>query len=156
MERRLEIEIKKVFCQMKRVFASCTNISKMNKMTGTHGFVVGYLLRHQDKDVFQRDLEKRFSVRRSTMSEILKLMESNGLIERIPVDYDARLKKIMLTQKALEEQKLIEKEFSFYEEEFVKGISDEEMNSFFSTLDKIMANAESIIEYKNLKSSSEE
>lgn len=151
MEKRLEMELRKVFCQIKRVFDSCTYISKMNKMTGTHGFIVGFLSKHSDKDIFQRDLEKRFSVRRSTMSEILKLMEKNGLIERVPVDYDARLKKIILTEKAQEEQKLIEKEFAFYEQEFVKGISEEEMKAFFCTLDKIMANAESIAEHKNIK-----
>ncbi len=151
MEKRLEIELRKVFCQIKRVFDSCTNISKMNKMTGTHGFIIGYLSKHKDKDIFQRDLEKRFSVRRSTMSEILKLMETNGLIERVSVGYDARLKKIILTEKAREELANIEKEFSFYEKEFVKGISEEEMKAFYLTLDKIMVNAESIAKHKNIK-----
>jgi DNA-binding MarR family transcriptional regulator len=33
---------------------------------------------------------------------MLKLMEKNGLISRVAVDYDARLKKIVLTEKAIQ------------------------------------------------------
>ena len=68
-------------------------------------WVIGYLSEHEGKDVFQRDLEEEFSVRRSTATGILQLMEKNELITREPVSHDARLKKLVLTPKAIEIQK---------------------------------------------------
>ena len=70
-----------------------------------HGWAIRYLYDNREKEIFQKDIEKEFSIRRSTASNILKLMEKNGLIERISVPYDARLKKLTLTKKAVESMK---------------------------------------------------
>lgn len=51
-----------------------------------NGWVIVYLAHNSDRDVFQRDLEERFNVRRSTVSNILSLMEKKGLIKRESVD----------------------------------------------------------------------
>ena len=71
----------------------------VDEATGTNAFVIGYLASHTEEDVFQRDLEEWFSVRRSTMSGILLRMEEKGFLVRTPVPYDARLKKLTLTEK---------------------------------------------------------
>ena len=42
-------------------------------ITGQNMMVIGYLVRNQG-DVYQKDLEAQFSVRRSTISKILRLM----------------------------------------------------------------------------------
>ena len=82
-------------------FADSSNAKKYaDKMTSTNGWVIGYISRNHDRDVFQRDLEENFLIRRSTVSKILKLMEQKDLIRRESVDYDARLKKLVLTPKA--------------------------------------------------------
>ena len=65
--------------------------------TGVQGWILGYLYTNQDKEVFQRDIQQQFSIRRSTVTGILQLMEKNGLITRSSVDRDARLKKLELT-----------------------------------------------------------
>ena len=70
--------------------------------TGVQGMIIHYLYDHQEKqDIFQRDLEIIFSMRRPTASGILRLIEENGLILREPVEHDARLKRLILTPKAL-------------------------------------------------------
>ena len=46
-----------------------------DELTGNNMFIIGYLARHRDEDVFQKDLEEFFSVRRSTMSTIILRME---------------------------------------------------------------------------------
>ena len=61
--------------------------------TGVQGWIIGYLYRNRDKEVFQRDIQEQFSIRRSTVTGILQLMEKNGLITRRSVEQDARLKK---------------------------------------------------------------
>ena len=70
--------------------------------TGVQGWIIGYLYRNRDKEVFQRDIQEQFSIRRSTVTGILQLMEKNGLITRSSVEQDARLKKLELTPRAIE------------------------------------------------------
>lgn len=109
----------------------------------THGWVIGYIYDHMDKgDVFQRDLEAKFNIRRSTATGILKLMEKNGLILREPVEYDARLKKLVLTKKAVELHESIVREINTIENTMKQGLSQEELNSFFETIEKIKRNIE--------------
>ena len=45
--------------------------------TGVQGWIIGYLYRNRDKEVFQRDIQEQFSIRRSTVTGILQLMEKN-------------------------------------------------------------------------------
>jgi DNA-binding MarR family transcriptional regulator len=110
------------------------------KCTGTHGWVIGYLYDNRDSDVYQRDIEKHFSVSRPTMTEILKLMEKNGLVERVRDERDSRLKRIELTPLALEIHERHERDINNFEEFLRKGITEEEMNIFFSVMEKIESN----------------
>lgn len=112
--------------------------------TNTHGWVIGYLYDNRNRDVYQRDIEKQFSVRRPTMTEILKLMEKNGLVERVRDESDARLKKIKLTPLALEIHEKHERDIECFEHRIRNGITEEEMSAFFSVIDKISANINEI------------
>ena len=76
-------------------------VANLDKMTNMHGHIIGFLRYNSDREIFQRDIEKRFMISGASVSEILKLMEKNGLIERKPVERDGRLKKIVLTDKAI-------------------------------------------------------
>ena len=109
-------------------------------MTPMHGMIIGYIRRCDGRDVFQRDIERAFSYRRSTASTVLGLMEEKGLIERHPVPYDARLKRIVLTDKAKRFAKSCEEDAELLDERMTRGISDNEMEEFFSVLDKIKDN----------------
>lgn len=55
-----------------------------------------YLL-SKKQDVFQKDLEAVLDVRRSTISNVLGILEQKGYILRESVPADARLKKLSLT-----------------------------------------------------------
>lgn len=68
--------------------------------TGGNARIIGFLDHNRDRDIFQYDIEQRFSITRSTASRVLGLMERKGLIERRSVERDARLRKIVLTDKA--------------------------------------------------------
>lgn len=142
MERKIGFEISRCSRILKRYMDEKINRQYLEEMTGTHGWVVGYFYHNRDRDIFQKDFEKEFNIRRSTASSILSLMEKNGLIVRQSVSYDARLKKITLTQKALLKQEIVENAFNKIEEQLSEGISDEEITAFLNTLDKITANVE--------------
>lgn len=110
--------------------------------TGVHGWAIRYFYDNRDKDIFQRDFELRFSIRRSTATNMLKLMEKNGIICRIPVDYDARLKKIVLTDKAIKFHKQATQNLEMLENSLKEGITSEELETFFNVIDKIKKNME--------------
>ena len=99
-QRHIGFEIRTINNLVKRYFEQ-HKPEEFKESTGVHGWAIRYFYENREKDVFQRDFEERFSIRRSTATNMLKLMEKNGLISRQSVDYDARLKKIVLTEKAI-------------------------------------------------------
>jgi MarR family. len=120
-----------------------TNKEKSDYPDETRGlqiWVIDYLIKHQDEDIFQRDLEKEFVMRRSTATNFVKKMEQAGLIRRESVAYDARLKKIILTDKAFELQAgMMAKKKEF--ETLLRGdLSEQEIKQFIATIQKIKHN----------------
>ena len=67
-------------------------------------------------------------------------MEKNGLIRRQPVARDARLKQIVLTERALTVHHAIEEKLDELEVQMRRKISDEEMEIFFSVVDRMKEN----------------
>ncbi len=106
-------------------------------VTGVQGWIMGYLYENQDKDVFQRDLQNHFSVRRSTVTGILQLMEKNGLIVRRAVDWDARLKKLELTPKALEMHERVMRGIQQTEAALSATLCTDEKETFLRLCEKI-------------------
>ena len=140
--RKLGFEIHKTSRIIKRYADSDASKSYVDKMTGTHGWAMGYFFRNRDKDIFQKDFEQEFNIRRSTASSILSLMEKNDLIKRESVPHDGRLKKITLTEKSLKIQSIVDDAFDRFEKTMKQGISDEELQVFYTVLDKINNNME--------------
>ena len=57
--------------------------SKVDEKAGINrmqGWIIGYLYRHSEEAVFQKDLEAEFQMARSTASGILQAMEKKGLL----------------------------------------------------------------------------
>ncbi len=110
---------------------------------GLHGWIIGYLYHHRDLDVFQRDVQEAFSIRRSTVTGILQLMEKRGLVTRSSVESDARLKKITLTPKAIAMHENIVNSIQKTEKSISRGLTEEEKQTFLRICGKIRANLES-------------
>lgn len=114
-----------------------------DEVTGMHGWILGFLYHNRGKrDIFQRDIEAEFSIRRSTVTGILQLMEKNNLILREPVEYDARLKKLVLTPQAIEIHEAIQKELANLERQLSKDLTTEELTAFFTVIRKMRKNIE--------------
>lgn len=108
-----------------------------DSLTRMHQWIIGFLYRNSDKPIYQRDIEAEFKISRSTTSSMLTLMEKKGLLKRESVEWDARLKKITLTDAAIERHKRI---MSAFEEmdAFFEGILDaDEKTEFFRYIDKL-------------------
>ncbi len=139
--RHLGFEIRTLNNCVKRYVQSKKPV-ELDKSTGVHGWAIRYFYENREKDIFQRDFEERFSIRRSTATNMLKLMEKNGIITREKVPYDARLKKIMLTDRAIEIHKKATENINNIESTLKKGISEAELATFYRVTDKIKGNLE--------------
>lgn len=109
------------------------------EFSGSQGRTLYFLLA-QSGDIYQKDIEEEYSLRPSTATELLKQMEKNGLILRVPVPQDNRLKKIVLTEKALSHRDQVFSELTALEETLVQGISREDLKVFFRVTEKMMDN----------------
>ena len=141
-EKEIGFQLRTTSNLIRQRFEKMPSFNETQYLTGAHGWVIGYLYDNRHRDVYQRDFESEFKIRRSTITNMLKLMEKNGLVIREGVNGDARLKKISLTEKALHMQKRIAKDIERLEEKISAGMSDEEKENFFKTINKIKANLE--------------
>ena len=136
-------EVKILSNMIKRRIDNAAVFTENEGITGMHGWIMGYLYRHSEKrDIFQRDIEAEFSIRRSTATGMLQLMEKNGLIQRDVVKHDARLKKLVLTPKAIAIHEAVIRELNEMEKQLVNGLTREEIDLFFKVIRKMRNNIE--------------
>ena len=113
----------------------------MDQATVMHGWIMGFLYENRDKDIYQKDLEMKFGISRSTVTNILQLMEKKGYIRRVSVEKDARLKKLELTEQGLQIQRQNCQDIrEQIDQRMREGISDEEFEIFIHVLWKMKAN----------------
>lgn len=136
-ERKIPFEIKMLDNMIDRKI--CKSVEKMS-LTHAQARILRFLFTNKDKTIYQGDIEKEVGVRRSTISGILDTMEKNGLIIRKSSIYDARKKEIALTINSLNKHKEIDKKIADFESVLLKGITDEEKEAFFKTIDKLKEN----------------
>ena len=125
----------------------------IDEITLMHGWIIRYLYENRDCDIFQKDIEKHFSVGRSSVTNVIQLMEKKGYLRRESVDYDARLKKVLLTEKGIYTHEKIEGIISGLNVRTLEGISDEELDAFFIVTEKLEKN---LIKQKELFINKEE
>ena len=107
-----------------------------------HGWIIGYFMR-QTEPIFQKDLEKVFHFPKSTLADLIQILEKDGLIEKVPVDGDGRKKQIVVTEKGKEFNQTTEAEIMKVEDYITKDISEEEMELVVNVLEKMRENARS-------------
>lgn len=112
----------------------------VESFTGTNSWIIGYLSDHMGQNIYQKDLEREFSITRSTASKVINLMAQKGLIERHSVSHDARLKKLVLTDKALELSKLMAEDCRRVESVLTKGFSDDELDTLHGYIRRMKEN----------------
>ncbi|MCX4354744.1 MAG: MarR family transcriptional regulator [Oscillospiraceae bacterium] len=116
----------------------------LDNLTCSNGWIIGYVceMKERGNDVYQRDLENNFGITRSTTSKVLGLMEKKGLVERVSVSHDARLKKIVPTERSLEIGRIIKEDNEKMELLLKKGFSPKELEQLYGYLERIQHNIE--------------
>jgi DNA-binding MarR family transcriptional regulator len=71
-------------------------------LTGPQGAILHFIYTQgKHRNIFQRDVEAEFDIRRSSVTSVLNGLEQSGFIRRENVEDDRRLKKLTLTDKAV-------------------------------------------------------
>lgn len=108
------------------------------QLTRLHHWIIGFLY-HREADVYQKDIETEFKISRSTTSSVITLMQKKGLVKRKAVPSDARLKKIVLTDKAVEMHKHQMAHMQHMDALIEGALTPEEKRMFLSYMAKIRA-----------------
>lgn len=102
--------------------------------------IIHYLMEHPDEEVYQKDIEKFFSISGATATNMIKGLERAGLVERIANEHDARLKRLVLTEKAIVREQKIRKIIMELEEGMVRGFTEEEITTYCRLTDRVLQN----------------
>ncbi len=129
---------------LKRRVLTLESTMEGDSSTAMQGRIMGYLHQHRQEEIFQRDLEEAFQIRRSTASRILTRMEEQGLIRRESVVRDARLRKLVLTEKAEELRSAVAERIRAMEGILAAGLTSAEVEQFLTIAGKIEHNLSQI------------
>lgn len=127
----------------------------MDELTMMHGWILGYLYHNQEKDIFQKDLENEFCISKSTVTNIIKLMEKKGYITRESVSSDARLKKLSLTDTGLMMHQMQVEILDEQEQRLKEMISEEELKIFLHTIHTLRSKIKEGLENDSIKNKTE-
>ena len=139
-KRYLGFEIKKmdntIFRQLKKKLVE----AGFDEVTVMHGHILGYLSRHKDVDVYQKDIGEEFGIGKSSVTNILQLMERKGYLVCRTDDNDGRCKKIVLTQKGEATHAATVRVIDMLHEELEQNVTQEEKQVFLNVIEKMRKN----------------
>lgn len=140
-KREIGFELKSVNNLIRRSLDQRFAEEGLEDLSGMQGPMIGYIYdQSKQQDVFQKDIEKAFGIRRSTATVMLQNLEQKGLIMRESVDHDGRLKKILLTEKAKECHMQVRRQIDQFHKELEQGLTEEEKEEFLRILGRIKSN----------------
>lgn len=108
-------------------------------ITGKQARLLCYIKKKSaESDVYQRDIEEVFCIRRSSVTSILQNLEKSGFIIRTGDKKDGRVKKLRITAKGIEVLDKVTIEIDKIENKIKNLISEEELNRFIEFADEIL------------------
>ena len=118
--------------QMKRLF---DNAAAEYGLTSIQSRMIRYLyLESEKRDIYQKDIEEEFNIRRSSVSNILQLIKKKGYIERISVKGEKKKKKIVLTGTGKLIQEKVHSLIKEGEQKLKDELTEEELKIFMNIL----------------------
>ena len=141
-KNRVGFTIRRLDHVLKRNLEARVQQEGIDEITLMHGWIIRYLYENRERDIFQKDIEKQFSIGRSTVTGILQILEKKGFVGREFVAYDARLKKVTLTKKGMESHQKIEELITHQNKRMTEGIDGQELQSFLKVAEQIRMNLE--------------
>ncbi len=138
-EKSISIEIKKIDSLIVRKIISYNKNSNY-QLTPVQIVIIKYLVKNKNNIVYQKDIEKKLGLRKSTISGILSTMIKNGIITRTESTTDLRSKEIRLSDKGLELDKKIKKKAIEFENLLQNNIDPKDLEIFYKVTNQIQKN----------------
>ena len=109
-------------------------------LTASQTLTLIYLFKAHERgeQVHQKDIEDAMDISNPSVTGILNRLEHKGLIHRVASTKDARVKNIVVSEQALELDKILREKFKENEEELVTALNDEEIACMQSCLLKML------------------
>ena len=140
-DKSIGLEIKKIDSLIVRKIMAC-NKDSLCQLTPVQIVVIKYLIKNKNSIVYQKDIEKKLGLRKSTVSGILGTMIKNGIIIRTDSSNDLRSKEIRLTETGYKLDKAMKKRTIKFEKILQNNISNEELEIFYKVTKQIQKNLE--------------
>lgn len=140
-DKSISLEIKKIDSLIVRKIMAC-NKDSLCQLTPVQIVVIKYLIKNKNSIVYQKDIEKKLGLRKSTVSGILGTMIKNGIIIRTDSSNDLRSKEIRLTETGYKLDKAMKKRTIKFEKILQNNISKEELEIFYKVTKQIQKNLE--------------
>lgn len=134
------MQIMQIMNELRRLSADGEFEKSISGMSVPQLACIGYLTYYKDNEdlpVYQRDLETCFKLRRSTISSLLTTLEKKGLILRVPVAHDARLKRLVLTEAGKDLGDRVMGHFTGLNSILVSNLDEEERETLHRILEKV-------------------
>lgn len=124
--------------KMRRVL---DQLAHRNHISGSQSRILIYILVESTRrEVFQKDIEEKYSIRPATATGLLKQLEKSELIVRVPLPKDRRQKIILPTKKAQSIQKNVLYEIQRLETKLTENISDNDLAVFYQVSQQLSDN----------------
>ena len=98
------------------------------------------LLETMHRDLYQKDIEEEFQVRKSTVTGYVQLLEKNGYLTRESAREDARKKRLVPTEKAKGLRQVILEDIKISEKRMEEGIPAEDVATCKQVLYHVLQN----------------
>ena len=143
-KKMLGFELRTIHNLTREIVRKSRPVQDKPPLTQLQAGITGYLFRHQEQPVYQKNIEEEFRVSRATATNTLQVMEKNGLITRNCMDKDARLKRIQITPVALADHTKVEAHMAMMDQKMLAGLSSEEQDELFRLLTIVRENLETL------------
>lgn len=134
------LKIKNLNNMIHRHFTNLKTTEILNKLTGSNGYIIVYLMEHQNELITQKQIEEVLGITRSTASIVLSHMEENQLITRKILEQDSRIKSIHIMPKGMELYETMTREKIEFEAKLLQGFTSFELEQFVKYIRRMKKN----------------
>ena len=106
----------------------------------SQGRILRFIYNNKERDIYQKDIENEFNLRRSSATEILQKLESIHMIKRMSDGNDKRIKKIQITKEGEKIAQDMIYNIQKVEKILHQDILQEDLEIFFKVIDRMIEN----------------
>lgn len=135
----------KVHClghKMKKNFTDHARSMGAEEMALMHGWIIRYLAENPEQEIYQKDIEKYFSMGKSTVANAIQVLEKQNYLSREAGTKDARFKRVVLTEKGRNFHNKLEEAVDYVNAKSIEGIDEHKLAIFFEVIELLEKNIE--------------